>query len=229
MSIYNINTEAFIKGLLPIDKRTPIHIAWLNDLSSGFTYLNQNLNEYIYGVSYSYFSASATYSIGTRVIGGIQNNNFVYQSITSSNHGNTVSNNNYWEQVNNNFIGVSERDLYIDQKMTFEWALNRWFNTRFVQNTGVTFSATHSDIYISDNAVSISSFIIGAREAGSSDVFNTYSSGFVINGLTYYPSSQYTINVPNAVLSSIPGTQSGVRNFADKYNYYGIQYSVVGY
>ena len=76
------------------------------------------------------------------------------------------SNTNVWEVVNNNFIGVAERDLYFNQKLTLEYALNRYFNTTFRQPNGVTMSATHSDIYISDNTFSYNTFHIGPKSSG---------------------------------------------------------------
>jgi len=230
-SLYGLtyNFDTYTQALLPINKRQTKHVKWLEALNSQTKWLNQNLNEYIYGVSYSTWSASATYSLYQRVKGGIINSNFVYESIASTHSGQPLNDAAYWQIVNNNFIGVDERMYYMDQKMTFEYALNRWFQTTFRQNTGVTMSGTQSDIYIEDNVVYIPAFIVGSTEIQSSVVYPTSSSGYIIDSLTFYPNKQFNIYVPNAVLATIPGTASGVRNFADKYNIAGIYYDVIGY
>lgn len=230
---YSINTSNFINNLLPPQKRTIVQEAWLNALNHAADWLNRNFNEYIYGVTYSYYTASATYSMGNRVIGGLANNNYIYESITNSNIGNTLSNINYWEYVNNNFIGVNERDLYFDQKMTMEWALNRWYNTRFVQNTGVTSSATHSDIYITDNTVLSTTFLVSPSDFLSSKVYPSGSSAFVSPSASITSGAAttgwYTIHVPVAVYNAIPGGSQSVVNFTNKYNYASIPFGVVSY
>ncbi len=230
-SIYNItdNFDKFTKALLPIDKRTLTHVHFLEALNSQNKWLNLNLNEYIYGVTYSVFTSSATYSLYQRVNGGIVNNHLIYESIATTHSGQPLTNTSYWQYVNNNFIGASERSFYMDQKMTFEYALNRQFQTNFKQNNSATQSLTHSDIYLQDAAVQIPSFVVGITENQSSDVFDIFSTGYVINTLTFYPDQQFNINIPLTVLNQIPGTESGVRNFADKYNIAGIYYNVKPY
>ncbi len=80
-SIYYIDNNLFVNGMLPLTKRTPINIALLESVNIGMQYTNQNLCEYIFGSSYSYFDNTTTYSVGQRVNGGLQYQNSVYQFI----------------------------------------------------------------------------------------------------------------------------------------------------
>lgn len=145
------------------------------------------------------------------------------------------SNTSIWQQINNNFIGVDERDLYIDQELTLTWALNRWFNTNFNQPNGVTMSTTHSDIYINDLPSSApSTFVVCSDPFESSSVWSEGASegmcgGTLIlvgyNGFTGF----YNIMVPSAVLNSLPNGSASVAAFVNKYNYTPILYNVIPY
>lgn len=403
MSIYNINIPLLIQGLLPLNKRTEIHTAWLDAVNTGMVYSNGNLNEYIYGVTYSYYSPTATYSIGERVIGGVLYTNQVYECISStfsstigqivsstiSNAGysysvgdiftvnggipvargvvSTVTNptgltvditsvtsgiitgaivntsgtgyqvgtvvkvsggfslatltvtsinvttggvltftittggtgyvvstniatttssiykgnvlsyslsqtgygystgvsvsttnvvgtgrnfkvdilsiggtpppiyTDFWQLINPSFIGMNERELYGDQKLTMEWALNRYFNTTFRQPDGVTSSSVLSDIYITDNSIAGGVFLmaptytpsskmkaVGSTEFMSYTPLITTSPGFTSGGW-------YTIWFPTAVFSSIPGGSASVNSYVNKYNYHGVPFFINTY
>lgn len=146
------------------------------------------------------------------------------------------SNTNIWQEINNNFIGVKERDLYIDQELTLTWALNRWFNTSFRQPNGVTMSTTHSDIYINDLPSSApSTFVVCAGNPfDCSSVYAGGSSeGLCAGALTLVGYNAFTgfydIMVPNSVLNVLPNGSASVAAFVDRYNYTHILYNVIGY
>lgn len=144
---------------------------------------------------------------------------------------------NVWESVNDNFIGVDERSLYFNQKLTLEWSLNRYFNTHFNQPNGVTMSSTHSDIYISDNTFAYSCFHIGPRGVtnsfsfigphGSSDWLT--SGGYHTLALSPGIYTLYNINVPIQILELLPQKATSIANVVNKYNYAGIGYQILTY
>ncbi len=397
---YSLNIHNLVNSSLPPNHQTPILEAYLYDLSSGMVYLNNNLVEFISGVTYSYYNSSLTYSVGTRVIGGLSFNNQVYECISSSSsttigailthtisspgHGfvandilripggsyisqivvtsvtnpiglkinitsvsagsivtttlnsggtgysvgqtftidggfalavgtvtsvssgvvtgytigaagtgysvttgatttirpiytgnvltYTFSNAGYgysvgtysaidghgtgfvlgvlsvggttpppfnssvWQLVNDNFIGVNERSLYTNNKLTFEWALNRWFNTTFRQPIGVTGSATHSDIYISDIVYNYTAFHSAFGSTQSSYCFYNRSSEWVTYGGYTTPALSlgsaglsYNINFPAFKYYTILNPQTTISSFINKYTVYSIPYNIVLY
>lgn len=230
-SLYRVDYDFFVNSLLPITKRSDINTEWLKSLTYPNDWVNRNFYEYINGVTYSTWTASFTYSVGDRVIGGINYLNGVYESKTASNYGNTVSNTTYWTKINDNFIGKSESTLNTSNKLKFEWGLNRYFGTTFREPNGVT-GSTYSDIYITDNNTLINSLFVGVNpplDYEQDYIYTNRSTGYVTVTTTIYPSYQYTINVPSSVFSSIPGTESNIRNFADKYNTAPLKYRVQTY
>lgn len=146
------------------------------------------------------------------------------------------SNTNVWELINDNFIGVNERDLYTNNKLTLEWALNRWFNTTFRQPIGVTSSGTHSDIYIDDVTFNLSAFHCGAAGGtNSSFCYADHSSDWVTFGGYTTPvlsigsnPISYHINFPKVVYYALPSPQL-VTSFVNKYNVLSIPYQVITY
>lgn len=234
MATYSINQLDLIKQMLPVDKRTDILQSWLDALSDGSSFLNQNLSEYIYGSSYSSYDDGVVYNYGERVDGSLTNINYIYQSITASNFNNPLSDTNYWIQVNNDFIGVNERGLYTANKLTLEYALNRYFKTNFVQPDGVT-SSTNSDIYITDNMVINDVYYLGVDFGITYSLYDTItifddtSTGWVVDDGYVYPDSLYTIHMPDVTFNNVPGTESGVRQVVNRLNYEPIKYSIVTY
>lgn len=84
MPTYSLNIPQIITNTIPYAKRKPLLTAYNTALASGMTWLNRNLGEYVYGATYAYYNASATYSLGDRVIGGPNFNNYVYEVINTT-------------------------------------------------------------------------------------------------------------------------------------------------
>ena len=234
MSVYQINENILALSLLPVDKRQPILSAYITDLLSQSQYLNDKDMVFIYGATFGYYATASSYGNGDRVIGGLYYNNATFQSITASNINNSLTDLNYWEPFSDNFIGVSERYNFTAQHVTFEYALNRWFNTTFRQPTGVTAWGVRSDIYIDDNSSAMGPFLMGPDDDYSSTMGYDTSSAFMSPDAPYDPGfvffpTNYTIWVPAAVFATFPGGTSSVTGFADKYNYAGISYTVATY
>lgn len=401
-SKYNINIPKTTAALLPIDMRTTDHIAWLKALNNGMVYTNNNMNEYLYGVTYSYYRATQSYSIGNRVIGGYNYGLNTYECISTTyslggvvstyysdakafgkqysvgdiitignaadsaigvvkslkstsgatidvlflGSGNSIgvsvlnsTGNNYavgdqfyvnggsplaigqvtsitlggniasyilintggsystgvktttilpafsgkvdlvdvlkcgwgytdssdvstqtiygtgsglklnittggfpppsytnnWQMINLDFNSFEEKELYMNQKLTFEWALNKYFNTTFRQPNGVTSSSQRSDIYINDIEYQWSTFHMSATSSASSYMYPSLSSdwmspgGYTMLSLGVGVLTLYTIYVPKNVLYTLPKYELAIEKIADKYNYTSIQYNVRPY
>ena len=230
MSLYYIDPDLYTKTILPTDKRTPIHVSWLEALNSGMWWLNDILNKYIDGAIYPYYNSGTTYNKGDRVDGSPTNNNYIYESLTDSNIGNPLTDTTNWIAILTSSIGVNDRKWFSANKMTFEYALNDYFRTTFRQPSGVDTYGPRSDIYIDDNNTSIRSFFISSNPPVlyAIDYFYTWgSSGFITDGTYFYPDYQYTIYVPNSILGAYG--EPAIRAIADKYNYYILHYEVIGY
>ncbi len=229
-SLYQIDENILTRFNLPSLKRLPNYISYITDLLTPIQRLNGILSDdYLIGstyptYAYATYSTSFTYSLGERTIGSIGYNQAVFESVTASNYGNLLNDINYWEEITPNFIGINERVLYNGNKLTFEWALNHWFGGTFSQPPGT------SSIYITDTIVQFPNFIWGAPGYDNLSYYGQhFSTGYILTGSYSFPSQNYTIHIPTQIYNRIPGTESGVRSFADKYNISPLIYSVVAY
>jgi hypothetical protein len=198
------------------------------------------LNEYIYGSTYSFYATSSTYNFGDRAIGNtLTYQNGVYESVTNSNINNSLLNTTYWMPINSSYLGMDERDKFTNNKIIFEYALNRYYNTTFRQPNSATSSGylgTHSDIYITDTLIQVPCFIVGGPD-NSNNVYRKSSDGFIFGtgssttflNTHFYAASQYNINVPNGLLMNLPSTASNVKYVANELNPAGIRYGIIGY
>jgi len=228
--LYRIDKDLFLQTLLPPNKRTSKQISWLLALNSGMEWLNEIFNEYIDGAIYPYYSNSTTYNKGDRVDGSPTNNNYIYESLTDSNTGNPLTDTTNWIAILTSQIGVSERKMFTANQMCFEYALNSYFRTTFRQPTGATAYGTRSDIYIDDYTITINSLFIGVNPPLLYPVeyfYTNTSDGFIIDGTYFYSAYQYTIWVPNSLLSAYGA--DAVKNIAEKYNQAPLKYQIVGY
>ena len=221
--ITQVDYDALIIALLVPDKRTTNTVAWnealvdstANEHSIIFDYYKQGL--------IAPFWSATTYNIGDIVRYGKS----TWQNTLS---GNTVapSTNNSWALVAENFIGVDDRILFTGEKLTLEYALNKWFDTTFRQPNLV------SDIYITTNTNTESTFIIGNFDDESSLMGNETSSEYVTNSYVNVAAfNNMIIWVPITKLSTLGTTladqKNTVRMFGDKYVAAGIIYDVQSY
>jgi len=221
--ITSVNYINLIKALLVPDKRTPNNIAWNTALVDRVDNEHINIFNYYKAGQIAPFWSATTYNIDDRVRYG----KTIFQNTIS---GNTIQPtfDNTWVVISDNFIGVDNRVLFTGEKLTLEFALNQWFDTQFKQPPLV------SDIYISTNSISDSTFIVGNIDDETSLVGNNTSLEFItdsyINAATFY---NMIIWVPNIKLSTLGTTladqQNTVRVFGDKYVNAGITYAVSGY
>lgn len=238
------NYEQFILDNTPFSNQTEKHLLWLNKLLEPIQRLNDlKFTDYYYGTSYSFFTSSATYSIGDRVNGNLEYDNAVYEAVNDLNVGGTFSLTD-WIKVLPMHIGFEERLKYTDSRVVFEWALNRFFRTEFRQPNFA--DTSKSDIYISDNDPSSSSFLVGPDDFSSDFVgrLDSVRAGNLIENVwvgpdpTIYPDTNttFTIWISATAYSTFPGYtglsysgDSSVRKFADVINYSGMPYNIKTY
>lgn len=209
--------------MLPPDKRYNKMVRWLQVILSPIQWLrNLWFGEYRTGSTAAAWSNASTYAKYARVI----YKNSVFESLVSSNTA-IPTDTTSWMLVQSNFVGLSERILYTGQKLTFEYALNKWFGTTFRQPPSV------SDIYITNNTVPIAPFRVGLTSAVSSSVGISSSTEFVGQTSQYASAINFTINVPVAIynaLDSNPANRDKIfRAFADKYVAAGMVYQIQTY
>jgi hypothetical protein len=221
-TIYDIDFSKFTPEMLPPDKRNNRFTLWVTIILSPLQYLRD-----LFFGSYRTGSEAPAYAAGTYAkYAQVKYNKSVYESLKAGNtDAPTVTAS--WKLVQQNFIGLSERIYYTGQKLTLEYAMNKWFGTTFRQPN------LQSDIYITNNALAISVFRIAADEDSSSVVFNETSSELVINDYNFAVAYNFTVNCPVAVynaLSAVAGNREKIfRAFVDKYVPAGITYNIVTY
>lgn len=230
MQINRIDLNAFITSLLPPQLRTADNKDYVKALNVANDWLNLNFTEYVNGTSYSEYDNLYTYSKGDRVDGTQILNGFIYESLQDGNLGNSLTDTNYWLPVVNNSVGAWERSRFCANKMTFEWALNRYFGTNFRQNLLVDSYYERSDIYIDDSAGDIVSFLISDDNPTGyipGYYYEDTSMGYITETGTFVASEQYIIWVPLDVFNRF--TEVLFRKIIDKYNYYSIKYKIQTY
>lgn len=224
-TIYDVNFDLFGVQMLPTDKRYNKLVRFVQSLLTPAQWLRD-----LYGGSYRTGSTASAWSNGATYAkyAQVKFNKQVYQSLEDGNIGNTPSNSpTKWALVQENFIGVSERILYGGQKLTLEYALNKWFGTVFRQPNLV------SDIYIGTNVIPVPAFIVGDTEPFSSTVGRTISSEYIGPTPVLTVTSNFTIYVPEAVYNALDpdmiNNERIFRSFADRYVPAGLTYNIETY
>jgi hypothetical protein len=223
-TIYDIDfSTAVAPKMLPPDKRYMHTVSWVNVLLSPLQYLRDIwFGSYRTGSSAPIWVNSTPYNKYDQV----QYNKIVYESLIDNNSDvpTTVAS---WRVLQINFIGVSERVYYNGQKLTLEYAMNKWFGTTFRQ------PPTLSDIYIQRNSLPIGVFRVGADEDISSISYADKSSEFVINDYSFAVAFNFTIYCPVAVYNALDANATNrekiFRAFVDKYVPAGVTYNILTY
>ena len=227
MGLYDVNYYLKTVEAMPVNKRKPRYITWLFSLVSPLVWLrNVVFDVYKAGNSYPKYTAGI-YSKGERVYYAKS----IYESLIDSNtDAPTV---NTWLKISDNFIGVNERVLFRSEKIVFEYALNKWFNTDAEPCVWSNIAGA-STIYITNNSITTGFFRVGTSQDLSSYVGFELSSEPIGNdgGVTTVQYS-YTINLPTSVWTALGSDddirEQTIRNFADKYNVAGLFYNIITY
>lgn len=210
--------------MLAPDKRFRKTVAWVNVLLSPIQYLRD-----IWFGSYRTGSTAPTW-VNTDPYPKYAlvkySNKVVYESLVDNNTA-VPTDTTKWRVAQQNFIGLSERIVYNGQKLVLEYAMNKWFGTTFRQPPNI------SDIYITNNSLTVASFRVGLTEGVSSKVGLTGSSEFVGLSSVYTVPTNFTIHCPKAVYDALDPTlinnEKIFRAFVDLYIPSGITYSITTY
>lgn len=227
MSIYDVDYDDYSRQVLPPDKRKKPNRDFINALLYPLQYIhNLTMTDYRVGSTAIPWLDSTTYSEGDRVV----YKGSAYESKVNANINNLPTDSTWWNKVQENFIGVFERVKYNGNKLTFEWAINKFFKEYgaiFRQPPNV------SDIYLVAHEKPPLVFISGATEAFSSNVYLDRSTEFVVNDYTFGSYFNCSIMVPQAIydqLDTDPNNRENIiRLFADQYIVAGVLYNVVTY
>ncbi len=229
-----INTDTFAVNFLPPKKRLPIYKAWTKTLVKPLQVLyNTMFGTFKDGNAAAIYSGATAYVVGNQVK---YTDKAVYQCWVAST-GNLPTNTNYWFKIQDNFVGIEPRCKYNAQHILFEWALNEWFGTTFVNVPG------DSAIFIDAAAADLGAFYVGLTETESSYVvFDEPEATAFVQALNLTTAGvSFTINVPlitaNALTTETANTvpnisanrENIIRQIADLYNYAGITYNVITY
>src|SRR5260221_24941 len=107
-------------------KETMIYIrATLYNVAVG----DRDFREYMDGSNAPIYSPSTVYVKGTRVTSLFG----VYESLQSTNLGNSLYNADWWLKVNDSYIGINKQINYNANKIVYELALNDMLQTTFRQ------------------------------------------------------------------------------------------------
>ena len=230
-----INTDTFAVNFLPPKKRLPIYKAWTKTLLKPLQVLyNTMFGTFKDGNAAAIYNPATAYAVGNQVK---YTDKAIYQCWVAST-GNLPTNTDYWFKIQDKFVGIEPRMKYNAQHLLFEWALNEWFGTTFVNTPGA------SDIFISGSGASLGAFYVGISPTESSYVvYDEPEATAYIQALDLTTAGiSFTINVPIGVANALttpPTTdiapnisannENIIRQIADLYNYAGITYNVITY
>lgn len=227
MSLYDVDYNNVWQQNTPQILRGQVQLAWGKVLLKPLQYLHDLIfTDYANGSFYPNFDITSAYTLSDRVI-------YIDRGVYECNSGTTAGivpfNLNYWRKINDNYIGANERVLYNANKIVYEYALNRWFQT------GISNPSPGNGIYIDTLTASTIAFLMGNSGPTSSVLYNSskLSTSYLVNYYSGSNSSDYLIWVPNAIYNALGPNDTfrtnTVRSIADKYNIAGMLYSVSGY
>lgn len=237
----NINQEYIAVSMLPPSKRVSVKtglklnkwIAMIKGISAANIWLYDIFYKFMNGSSYVTFSLLDTYNKGDRV----QNSLGVYESLTSGNIGNPLTDTNNWYKLLNNFIGANIRATFNFQRIVLEKGLNLEFNCTFRQPT--SYSGTGqlplSDIYITEDNLTQFSIVCYPAITNTNSLFLTPSGYYSFDSLRLGVASTYkfVVNIPVAKYTDIDANstiaEKIVRTFVDRYRFIGVQYRIQTY
>ena len=241
MSIYDIAFDQKTIDLLPPKKRTPVTLAYLKVFGDKLQYLHGIIfTDYADGNSLLAWNPVSAYAQGTRVY---HTDNKVYEALVAIPLGPNpmpTLQPDKWVRITNDYRGVRERMHYTGQKLTLEYALNRFFRTTFRQPDDAVFP-TPSDIYITELALLNSFFHTQDADQGSpvQDDNNTFVQEFIIDDNSAANAVVRIIHVPDSGASPRPGWWTAfnvdgygdqkIRALVDVYNIAGVLYQIQTY
>lgn len=243
MDTPNIDYELFVEDYLPPSKRGPKWLGWTKTLLSQVKREFEILWAFFHGSTVTeYFDIGTSYGLDDEIIYKYQ----VFKSLADNNQGNvpdsTIQNPIYWQLILKSTIGALESSCYVAQKITLEWALNRYFRKEISDNFFPGFvqpddpiNPTNSTIYIENFVLTEPTLLVGWTEAESGVIGYSQSYGYITfdEQLTNASPFLFVVFIPTTVYSDIdidPDiAETVVRQFLDDYIVLGTEYIIQTY
>lgn len=234
MGIYDINYNNVVINLLPPNYRVSKFKAFLNALVYPIQWLrNKFFDNYVNSATYIYTDfISNTIILNSNTLVRFPDNSIwetqldnvdvtIYNPLIGQLT--MVDGTLVWIKVLNDFIGLNERSQFNNQKLEFEYLLNRYFN-----HESIIIHMTN-DIYITTNDTTHNMMMIAQDDDFSMQISeNDVDSLFWISETDNEDeNNNFTIYVPTAISIEL-GTDYDkmIRNIADRYNFTSIIYDI---
>ena len=124
-----INTDLFAVNFLPVKKRVDKYKAWTKTLLKPLQVLyNTMFGTFKDGNSAALWIPATTYAVGDQV-------QYIDKAVYEcwvANTGELPTDISFWFKIQDKFVGIEPRMKYNAQHLLFEYALNEWFGTTFV-------------------------------------------------------------------------------------------------
>lgn len=230
MSIFdNIDLLNFEINNLPPSKRKDNIIFLCDAIQQPMQYDSDNyFDTFSNGSTALPWNDTTTYSIGNDVVG---DDDQVYRSLVNSNTNNnpvlTVST-GMWEIISPNWIGTYERIKYNNSIACFNYLLNRYFRSNFVQPPNMN----TSDIYITLNAPP--KLILGVANqdglcVGGVGNFNGMLAGVKNSNTVIGSFFDFTVNYPTAFRTADTNFVAKLTALVQKYTIAGYSFNTQNY
>lgn len=240
MAIYDITYSAVISNLLPPQYRTSKMLAWLNVLIYPLQWLRDKLfgiyidsKDFSYNLE-NYWDGQLPITINSAETAIRFYDNSVWISLVDNIYMSTNTNNplkgqtisgttEIWYKLQDDCIGFNERKTFNNQKIKFEYLLNRYFpnitgetNLIYIYNINTSFKMFE----IGENE-DFTSYIAFNEDESSSFISETDDENEVYNFIIYVPTT----------ISTLLGAEwsNKIRTIADKYNFIGLIYDIQSY
>lgn len=225
MPNYNVNFSNVWQNLTPLNKQLSRYLAWGKVLVYPLQWLHSRFFlDYKEGTIYLDWNNATAYSKNSFVR---YTNKSIYCSIQDTPVGINPLDVRYWYKTQDNFIGLTERMKYTSQLISFEYALNRWFDITFVQPPSV------NTIFIINNNIDVNSFLVSSDDINSSYAANEglQALQFVgenyTNTVTYSFTICYPVGLPVTLGISDSTLRQQISIIADKLKISGTNYNII--
>lgn len=222
---YSLNFDKLGENLLPNNKRLVKYKSFVSTLLSPLAWLhNRFFYDYKEGAAYAPYNNATQYYRGDIVI---YLDKSIYYCLNDS-LGNIPTNSAYWYKVQDVYLGIKERIYYQPQRLTFEYALNRFFGQLFVNPPATNV------IYISNNTIDANGMVIGLNDADTALIpellgFNNYVGSTPPSSNIYAFTIYYPVYLPATLSLTTSEFESILKQQADKIKLAGTFYNIATY
>ena len=222
---YNVNFSNKWEEMMPPNKRQSIYLKWGKVLLYPLQWLHARFFvDYKDGSYAANWNNSIIYPKDSFVR---YTNKSIYCSIKDTPAGITPVDIRYWYKTQDVFIGLTDRLKYTSQLISFEYALNSYFNITFVQPPSV------NTIFILNNNIDVNSFLVSSDDNNSSYAANEgiqalqYVGEDYTNTVTYSFTICYPVGLPVTLGISNDYLRQQIATIADKLKVSGTTYNII--